>query len=387
VVIPDTHGDFKSAVRSVSAAYTNIRARITPGAAQAIKDEDESGFRKRMVDSIKNFRKGILPESFAFQEDASKIVLIQLGDLVDRGPHSIDCIDLFEVLPSVLGWKVIKLYGNHDIWTVLGNPMIETENGGRIKGYIHKDDLKKFVPAGAPLNEESNSKYRIPQFRKGGKYYQRYINSYLAMSRLTSTKTPSTNTLFVHAGIDLDWFFEIAFKVPEFSRWVMSASRRADQTSMTQNGDINAFNRAVRKYLLSDRWDEEKNRFFAPNAHIRSDDVAKSFLWTRRIPNRKWYQFGTCGLVEGILRFFNVARIIVGHTPQERWEFKTMCGGQFMIIDVGMSEWMSGQPRPTAMVMKIDENEAIEEKLFVALEQKNTWGGKASLNIKVENIN
>jgi len=50
-------------------------------------------------------------------------VLVQLGDLVDRGVESLECLRCLESLQRTapVGSKVVRLIGNHDIWWMEGN--------------------------------------------------------------------------------------------------------------------------------------------------------------------------------------------------------------------------------------------------------------------------
>lgn len=54
---------------------------------------------------------------------ARPTVLVQLGDLVDRGVESLECLRCLESLQKTVpaGSKVVRLIGNHDIWWMEGN--------------------------------------------------------------------------------------------------------------------------------------------------------------------------------------------------------------------------------------------------------------------------
>ena len=46
-------------------------------------------------------------------------VLVQTGDVIDRGPHSIEAVQLLRQLQtqaSAAGGQVVRLCGNHELW-------------------------------------------------------------------------------------------------------------------------------------------------------------------------------------------------------------------------------------------------------------------------------
>lgn len=56
--------------------------------------------------------------------NAGEAVLVQTGDVIDRGPCSVECIDLLRRLQSqaaVAGGEVVRLCGNHELMLLQGN--------------------------------------------------------------------------------------------------------------------------------------------------------------------------------------------------------------------------------------------------------------------------
>ena len=123
VVIPDIGGDFESAISAVYMAYCAIMNPEDSGTMMS-----RSEFRLMIVKEINSLNG---PETTLEtirelkernkQSSEATIALIQLGDVIDTGPYSTECVDLFEVLPLVLPpeWAVLKLYGDHDISAML----------------------------------------------------------------------------------------------------------------------------------------------------------------------------------------------------------------------------------------------------------------------------
>jgi hypothetical protein len=331
VAIPDTHGDVEAAISSVWIAYSKLtpkaeRMKIVPFKRVIKMAIEWAGKETRILTSLPPGMPRISPSL------KSGIALVQLGDLVDRGPDSRECIDLFEVLPLLLpGWKILKLYGNHDIWTLLENPGIQHVDKitGKTVGYINPEDLDKFVPPGTVLDEVANENYRIPQFRATGVYYERYLASYLGMAKWEGP--PGLNTLFVHAGIDKAWFENVAKP---------AGSGKYFGTS-TKTWDVDDFNAELKAFLLhSSLSDATKEKLLFYN----SDDPEKegnSFIWTRLVS--MGHESLVCNKLEEALSLFKVDRIVVGHTPPSKRQARkavSKCNGKFIKADMAMSGWM-----------------------------------------------
>jgi hypothetical protein len=350
IVIPDTHGDFEASVASVFSAYRAIVGKTAGRGLEGLQDKFED-FKDWILQLIEEMNR--VERVYAPREFVSDTAVIQLGDLVDIGPESKKCIDLFEVLPSLFGWEVIKLCGDHDLMSILSKP--------KIAGVLNPDDSKTKIrevdQEKTQFNEEANIKYREPEFRGPDRiYYQRYLDSYLGMARLTSDRDPSTNTLFVHGGIELEWFRSL-FEKKEFS----SLGFEPRQSSMRNKGDIDRFNKGLKHFLAQkqrvvDRVkveqadNPEQTKFFSSifSTHEVSDEM----------------DVRTCEIVAETLEYFNVARIIVGHTPQETRIPKILCEGKFIVLDVAMSGWVlnsaeKGLSKPVALLMEMGRTESI----------------------------
>lgn len=61
-------------------------------------------------------------------------ILIQTGDVIDRGPHSVECIELLRNLQDRArdgGGQVIRLCGNHELWVLQGEYFFTEQSGIR----------------------------------------------------------------------------------------------------------------------------------------------------------------------------------------------------------------------------------------------------------------
>ena len=161
--------------------------------------------------------------------------------------------------------------------------------------------------------------------------------TYLGMARLHSgdreiAGSTNPNTLFVHGGVDLEWLRDRSLP-----------------------GSVLDINRYTRGSVLTKR--------------AMADFVkGESILWTRILATNS--EDDVCGaLIDEILAHFKVARIIVGHTPQEDYLAKTRCGGKIILTDVMMSRWMTNAShpeddmtggRPVAVIMKMNDDGGLQ---------------------------
>ena len=300
VVIPDTHGDYLATLTSLHIAYTQI-------------EEDKSSlvpfseFRS-IFDAIVSSNK--YPDHPIPTAPSGSVILVQMGDMVDRGPDSKAVVEVFSNLHFVLGWTVRVLYGNHEIMSLLGE-------GQR---YVHPRDLIRMcwprVAAGRNFNA-GITKMAVGMVR---------VSALPGVNgRLSLTHPRNPNTLFVHAGIDLRW-------------------HKGFRDHQTMQG----INEVIQTLVNS------------PYG-LGQLDMPHSPMWTRQLSEND--EKFVCGEpLARILYYFKVSRIVVAHSPQDDMQVKTRCGGRILLTDVKMSRWMShefvdeassGGGRPVAVIMSM----------------------------------
>ena len=305
VVIPDVHGDGYALVRSLWLAL-----RVVDTETPVIDFGLLCGYFDNM------YANGTYPDVPV--SASADVAVVQLGDLVDRGPDSSYAIHIIEAIPRIIGWHTLSLYGNHEIMSMLG---VSAQ-------FIHPDDEWSM---GGP--EE-----RAKAFGLGGHLFEKMANSFVGLARIVSDKAPvfadpmdarNPATLFVHGGVDMGWL--------------------RDRLRI-KSGDVNSFNVVAQNIVLS-----------GPTGFLEDLNMDDSILWDRILANGdEWY---VCyRLIDPILTHFKVARIILGHTPQEDRMAKTRCGGKIILADVMMSRWMTTRDvdeasmkggRPVAIVMEM----------------------------------
>ena len=312
VVIPDVHGDDEGLVTALWIALRKVGGPSLDRFPS--RDHLSSAFTKReLVDP----------------PTGQRVALIQLGDLVDHGPYSEECINIMLNVKRVLGWTVRTLIGSHELLRMNGDSR-----------YMHAHDL--FVSGMRPANHDIGG-------REDGTTYKIVSREFLAMVRVSGP--PGANTLLVHAGVSNSWLQSTNFNFN-------------GTTGESLVAEVNAY---YRNYLLS---------FIGVKSLATS---AYNPMWNAllALPGRLEPIVDCERGVEILLKRFEVDRIIVGHTPQFDHEFKERCGGKVIIADIALSDWMqeTGSGRPAALVMDLRGKARKDDYQFIP----HTIDGPASL--------
>jgi hypothetical protein len=313
IVIPDVHGDRESLIQSLWLAFDDV--------------EDDTIDFEAFRNHIEYFERGNR-ERLALSDDPEDTIVIQLGDVVDRGPEGRECLAILDIIELAIGWKTIRLYGNHEIMSHLNKSW----------SFIHREEIKRFS---AYYGYDAA---RTKEFEMGGSLWDRITNTSLLMARIGTPADKSSvasdltvdgfqplnsaSTLLVHGGIDPHWVDHVE--------------------SMHEDGDsivslLNSFTTSV----LSGKSEMNSVHLF---------EKMTSPLWTRDLAQMD--QHYVCKrLLPRVLKQYNVARLVVGHTPQFDREMKSLCGSRLILADAAMSRWMFTDPErtrgsPTALVMK-----------------------------------
>lgn len=214
-----------------------------------------------------------------------KTVLVQTGDILDRGNGERAILDLFSTLAPQAeraGGRVVVLHGNHELMNAAGDFR-----------YVYPPGFVEFQGApGLDLEHPAVRRYpdeqraRMAALRPGGPYAQK-IASHPVVAVVG-------DTVFAHGGV-----------LPEHVDY-----------------GITRMNDEVRRWLLGEsptgRW------------VVQSDD---SPVWVRQYVSRP--DAGTCAKLDEALRKLRVARMVVGHTTQQAIEPR--CDRKVWPIDVGIS--------------------------------------------------
>ena len=217
------------------------------------------------------------------------LVVVQTGDVLDRGDDEQAIIDYLAVLEGqakAAGGAVVLLNGNHELMNAAGDFRYVTPGGMR-----DFDGVAGVDPASWPQVPEA-ARSRFAALAPGGVYAKK-----LAAHNVVAIVG---DAVFSHAGI--------------VDEWVTL---------------IDAVNKETRCWL-----DGQAGGPREPPPALTSDD---SPVWTRA------YGIGEpdCAKLAQVLRALGANRMIVGHTPQQTG-ITSACDGAVWRIDVGLAKHYGG---------------------------------------------
>ncbi|MBI5536741.1 MAG: metallophosphoesterase [Deltaproteobacteria bacterium] len=221
------------------------------------------------------------------------LVVVQVGDQIDRGDDDRAVLDLFDRLTeeaAAAGGASISLLGNHEVMNVQLDLRYPT--AASLKGFADLPGLRLDHPKLAELPDAA--KARGAAFMPGGPYALR-----LAKRDVVAMVG---DTVFVHGGV-----------LPKHVAYGLGRMNRELHTWMAGNSP-------------------------APGDKITGEDGP---LWSRRYSAAP--DASDCKVLEEVLKTMQASRMVVGHTVQ-RGGISPACDGKVWRIDVGMSRYYKGTP-------------------------------------------
>ncbi len=220
------------------------------------------------------------------------LVIVQTGDILDRGQNEEDIFRLLEKLSAEAdssGGAVYVLNGNHELMNAYHDFRYVTEGG-----WADFEDVTVVETVDSLLASlEPGQRARAQALRPGGEF------ALLLAERNTFLILGST--LFVHGGV-----------LPE----------HVDRGLEPMNEEIRAW---LRDEVPQPEW-------------IRGD---RSPVWNRLYSDEPG--LGACDTLASVLERLEVERMVVGHTVQAAG-ITSYCGSRVWCIDVGMSAHYGGRP-------------------------------------------
>ncbi len=221
-----------------------------------------------------------------------KTVLVQTGDLLDRGDDEQEIIDFLDQLGKearAQGGNVLEIVGNHEAMNVQGDLRYVTPGG--FKDFEDVEGLDLSDPRLARVPEQARA--RLAAFHPGGPYANKLADHH--------TIGIVNDSVFVHGGV-----------LPEHVEY-----------------GVDKLNREVRAWMLGD------------NAYPVMMQGQQAPVWTRYYSAPKGQN--PCPVLQDTLDKLKVKRMIVGHTPQMDG-VRSACDGKLWLIDVGMAKHYGGKP-------------------------------------------
>ena len=222
-----------------------------------------------------------------------KLVVVQTGDLIDRGDDDRKVLDLVERLKGEAekaGGEVVALVGNHEI--------MNNELDFR---YVTRGAFSEFADvspnddgiAYAATKVGAPERGRAAAFLPGGPYAQ--------MLARRPVVARVGDSIFVHGGV-----------LPKHVKT-----------------GLDGINEDTRKWLLGEKRTAPKE--------LTSEDGP---LWTRMYSAAPGAS--ECAVLDETLKALNAKRMVMGHTPQKP-DISPACNEKAWRIDVGMSKFYGGQ--------------------------------------------
>lgn len=227
-----------------------------------------------------------------------KMILVQMGDRLDRGDHDREVLDLFENLSReapMAGGQVYALNGNHEIMNARGDMRYVTEGGFRSFASLNaqvlqREDLSSAQQA-ALQRLPALVRPRLEALLSGGLYARKLARH--------KTILQLGDTIFVHGGL-----------LPQYVDY-----------------GIERINREYSAWL--------RGTLFPLPALLNTEQAP---IWTRAYsdPNRP----ADCAQLTKALHKTGARRMVVAHSVQP--EINATCAGQVWRIDTGMSHFYGG---------------------------------------------
>jgi hypothetical protein len=302
--------------------------------------------------------------------------LVQIGDLLDRGPKGREVMDLFiglEKEAAKAGGQVVPLLGNHEVMNILGDLRYVTpQNYATFAGndsekrrkaayqeYVawytsHTPLLAALKQSVLPATEEewmAKHPAGFLEYREAlgpNGYYGKWLRHHVAVTKIGGV-------IFLHGGIHpnlISLHFEqinpqIQEEIEEFDRTKQYlVSRKLILPFFT----IQEIVVAVQAQLFADRGVETPPDAENHARLVRLVDFNNWLcmrddgpLWFRGYD--EWSEEEGAPQAEKVLVAYDAAHIVVGHTVQKTAHIRSRFGGKVSLIDTGMlsTYWRGGR--------------------------------------------
>src|SRR5271169_5444202 len=311
-----------------------------------------------------------------------KATLVQLGDLIDRGPRPREVLDLMISLDeqaAKAGGQVVSLLGNHEVMNLMGDlryvsvgnyaSFVDSESEKRqtnaLQKYMawRKHHPQLLAELNQPVLPETEAEWmtRHPPgfvehrdaFSPNG-IYGKWLRQRSAVAKIGGV-------IFLHGGINPDLTSLELDQINERIRSEIHQYDEARQYLADENVLLSFFTlqeaiAVAQAELIAERKQRTSSseplqariiQFLALGSWlcVREDGP----LWYRGYD--QWSEEEGVSRVEKILGAYNATNIVVGHTVQKTAHIRARVGGKIMLIDTGMlSSYYGGK----ASALEID---------------------------------
>lgn len=223
-------------------------------------------------------------------------IVVQTGDVIDRGTEEREVIDLYERLrpeAAAAGGQIINMNGNHEIMTAQGD--YRYMQAKACEAFSSLPGLDTSNPAFESLT--SDCQKRAAAFWPGGPYAG-IIADWPVVVVLA-------DTVFVHGGLHQKHIDYGIDKINEMTRTWLRGKGELD-TDMVGGGTA-----------------------------VHSVDWDRTYSSNRPLPEET-----ICATAKNVLDQLGAERMVMGHTVQTH--INAFCDGMIVRIDIGMAEYYGG---------------------------------------------
>lgn len=226
-----------------------------------------------------------------------ELVVVQVGDQLDRGDDEREILDLFEQLRAqaeAAGGGFHPLLGNHEIMNIQIDLRYVTPGGFEDFDDIEYDPDDAFLQRYEPAHRG-----RVAAFRPGGPYANILAEHEMVFQL--------DGTVFVHGGL-----------IPLYAN--LGVDRINELTSAWMRGET------------------------PEPSTIQGEECP---IWSRHFSNET--DDDDCALLEETLEMLDAQRMVVGHTVQDTG-ITSACDGRVWRVDVGLADYYGGSTQVLEIV-------------------------------------
>ena len=296
-----------------------------------------------------------------------KVTLVQVGDLIDRGPKPREVLDLMMSLEDAAakaGGRVVALLGNHEVMNLMGDLRYVTpENYAsfadsesekrRTTAYQkyaawrkdHPQLLAELEQPVLPVTEAEWMQRHPAGFIEHRDAFSPKGN-YGKWLRQLSALAKIGGVIFLHGGIHPDL---VSLKLDQINAGIRSEIKEFDDAKQSLTADDLILPFFTLQEMLAavqaERIVELKSH--GPSSPLRQANFERFLklgtwlsvkedgpLWFRGYD--RWSEEEGAPQVEKILAAYNATSIVTGHTVQKTAHIRPRFGGKVMLIDTGM---------------------------------------------------
>ena len=305
-----------------------------------------------------------------------KTTLVQVGDLLDRGPKPREVLDLLMILEkeaAQAGGRVISLLGNHEVMNIMGDLRYVTAgnyasfadgNSGKRQKAAY-DEYVKWSASHASLIAELPQPMELTEaewmarhppgfieqreaFAPNGKYGE-WLRGHAALAEIGGT-------IFLHGGIHPDL---AKTKLAAMNKQIQDEIRAFDASKQYLQDEklilpffnLQEINTVLQAEIIAERKshvlpsDERQAKIleflkYPDWLSVRVDGP----LWFRGYD--QWSEAEGAPQVSKLLEAYKATHLVVGHTVQKGGRIRPRFGNKVFLIDTGMlsSYYPGGKP-------------------------------------------